>query len=55
MTIIEERFMNQVIQIPILIRELIREVSELNEQLLARAHFWGGLPLVAALRRMFGE
>lgn len=33
MTIIEERFMNQVIQIPNLIRELIREVSELNEQI----------------------
>ena len=30
-------------------------VSELNAQLLARAHFSGGLPLIAALRRMFAE
>ena len=33
MTIIEQRFMDQVIQIPNLMRELIREVSELNEQI----------------------
>ena len=33
MTIIEQRFMDQVILIPTLIRELIREVSELNEQI----------------------
>ena len=33
MTIIEQRFMDQVILIPNLLRELIREVSELNEQI----------------------
>jgi hypothetical protein len=32
MTIIEERFMNQVIQIPNLIRELIQQISELNNE-----------------------
>ena len=33
MTIIEQRFMDQVILIPNLIRDLIREVSELKEQI----------------------
>jgi hypothetical protein len=33
MTIIEQRFMDQVILIPNLLRELVREVSELNEQI----------------------
>jgi uncharacterized coiled-coil DUF342 family protein len=32
MTIIEERFMNQVIQIPNLIRELVQQISELNNE-----------------------
>jgi hypothetical protein len=32
MTVIEERFMNQVIQIPHLIRELIQQISELNNE-----------------------
>ena len=30
-------------------------ISEMNAQLLARAHFQGKLPLIAALRRMFDE
>ena len=30
-------------------------ISEMNAQLLARAHFQGKLPLISALRRMFGE
>ena len=30
-------------------------ISELNAQLLARAHFQGKLPLISAMRRMFGE
>jgi hypothetical protein len=32
MTIIEQRFMDQVIQIPNLIRDLIRQISELNNE-----------------------
>lgn len=32
MTIIEQRFMDQVILIPNLIRDLIRQISELNNE-----------------------
>ena len=32
MTIIEQRYMDQVIQIPNLIRDLIRQISELNKE-----------------------
>ena len=32
MTIIEERFMNQVIQIPTLIRDLVQQISELTNE-----------------------
>lgn len=32
MTIIEERFMNQVIQIPNLIRDLVQQISELTNE-----------------------